>query len=80
MGSPELKRDGIKEAKIWRHKGRQIWWKPVNISSCISRRCNTWTYWPSMLCITDSSKPGEELGIKEGASFGVPECSIDIII
>ena len=33
-----------------------------------------------MLCLTDYSKLGEELGFKEGASFGVPEWSTDGII
>ena len=33
-----------------------------------------------MICLTDSSKLGEDLGFKEGASFGVPEWSIDGLI
>ena len=80
MGSSKLKCDGIKEVKIWRHKGRQLWWESWRISSCIDIKCNTCTDWTVMLCLTDYYKLKEELGFKEGASFGLPECSIESLI
>ena len=80
MGSPDIKCDAMKEFKMWRHKGRQLWWKSWRLYSCIGRSCNTCTDLTSMICLTDSSKLGEELCFKEGGSFGVLQCSIASII
>ena len=57
-GFPWAKFDGTKEVKMWRHKGRQLWWKFWKVFSWIDRRCNTWTHLNSMLCLTDYSKLG----------------------
>ena len=77
IGSSELKLDGIKEVKIWKHKGIQLWWKSWRLSSSIGRKCNNCIDWTSLFCLTGSSKLGVDIGFKEGSSFGVPECYVD---